>query len=139
MDRVQDFHLSQLSGALQQPSLQVEAVHAFQIESQADETPFACCRQLTAQRELAKAEDLLDDANDGFNGAFSQSARRGSPTPPSFLTVGLGSRSDTKNHLLPTTAFPVPSSQQTQAPWQPASTPLKASLPQNTYSSAAPH
>ena len=71
-DPVQDFHLSQHPGALQQPLLQIEAVHAFQIERQADETPFASGRLQAAQGELAKAEDFFDDANHGFHGAFPQ-------------------------------------------------------------------
>ena len=68
----QEFHLSGRSGARHQPLLQVEAMHAFEIEGQADKTPFASRRPQAAQGELAKAEDLLEDANDGFHGAFSQ-------------------------------------------------------------------
>ena len=72
MDHLRDFHLFRLSGPLKQPLFQVEAVHTFQIESQTDERPFARCGQQATQRKLAKAEDLFDDANNRFDGAFTQ-------------------------------------------------------------------
>jgi len=72
-DHLYDIHHSRLPDALKQAVFRVEAVHAFQIESQADETPFTGGGGQAAQRELAKPEDFFDDANDRLNRAFSQS------------------------------------------------------------------
>lgn len=47
-------------------------MQTFQIKSQANQRPFPGRRRQTAQGELAKAQDFLDDANDGFNGRFTQ-------------------------------------------------------------------
>src|SRR3989304_7770829 len=38
-----------------------------QVERAADQTPFAGSSLLTAERELSKAQDFLDDANDRFD------------------------------------------------------------------------
>jgi len=71
-DHLHNLPHSRLAGALKQPLFQVEGVHTFQIERQADETPFASGRRQAAQGELAKAEDLLDDSDHRFDGAFAQ-------------------------------------------------------------------
>ena len=47
-------------------------MHALEIERQADQAPFSCGRPQTAQRELAEAQDFLDDPDHGFYGAFAQ-------------------------------------------------------------------
>ena len=47
-------------------------MHAFEIERQADQAPFSSSRPQAAQRELAEAQDFLDDADHGFDGAFAQ-------------------------------------------------------------------
>src|SRR6266542_4003318 len=41
-------------------------------ERQTDQTPLACGGRFPAQRELAKAQYLFDDANHGFDRAFAQ-------------------------------------------------------------------
>src|SRR6266545_7772381 len=41
-------------------------------ERQTDQTPLACGVRFPAQRELAKAQYLFDDANHGFDRAFAQ-------------------------------------------------------------------
>ena len=41
-------------------------MHAFQVESQAYQTPFACDRAQATQRKLTEPHDFLDDADDGF-------------------------------------------------------------------------
>ena len=65
-----DFDLCRLPSALKQRLLQIEAVHALEIESQADETPFPSGGGQAAQGELAKTEDFFDDANDRLHGAL---------------------------------------------------------------------
>lgn len=47
-------------------------MQAFEIESQADQTPFTGGLPQATQRKLAKAQDFLDDADDRLHGAFSQ-------------------------------------------------------------------
>ncbi len=71
-DHLLDFYFSPSSGALKQPSFLVDDVHALQVESQADETPFACCGCQSAQGKLSKAEDLFEDADNRFHSGFSQ-------------------------------------------------------------------
>src|SRR3989337_2279107 len=44
----------------------------FQIEGQANQTPFPGSGRQPTQGELAKAEHFFDDADDGFYGAFPQ-------------------------------------------------------------------
>lgn len=50
-------------------------VQSFEIESQANQAPFASGRLQATQRELAEAQDFLDDADDGFNRALTQAVR----------------------------------------------------------------
>jgi hypothetical protein len=71
-DHLLDFCVSQPVGASEQPLFDIQDRHALEVESQTNETPFTCCRDQAAQRELAKTEDFFNDANDGLNGAFSQ-------------------------------------------------------------------
>src|SRR3989304_6196903 len=71
-DHLLEFCFSPPAGALEQSLFHIQDVHALQVESQADESPFACRRQQAAQGKLSKAEDLLDDANNWFDGAFAQ-------------------------------------------------------------------
>jgi len=54
-------------------------MEALEIEGQADQEPFACGGCFAAQRELAEAEHLRDDAQHGFDRIF---ARRKWPCPP---------------------------------------------------------
>ena len=59
-------------GALHQPLVEVQGMQAFEIERQTHQTPFCSRRPPAPQRELAEAQDLLDDPDDGFHGAFAQ-------------------------------------------------------------------
>src|SRR3972149_3863753 len=60
-------------------------------ESQTDQTPFTCsrcqaaCLRRQAQGELSKAEDLLDDADHGFDGALAQTINRSSDFGLEFI------------------------------------------------------
>jgi hypothetical protein len=47
-------------------------MEALEIESQTDQAPLACNRRCPAQRELAKAQYLLDDPDHRFDGAFAR-------------------------------------------------------------------
>ena len=80
-----DFYFSPSLGALEQPMLLIEDVHALEVERQAHERPFACGGGQAAQRELPKAEDLFDDSNDGLHRAFSQSIDRMSDLGSQFI------------------------------------------------------
>src|SRR6266481_2708068 len=53
-----------------------EGMEALEIESQTDQTPLASRRPFPAQRELAEAEHLLDDADHRFDGAFARAIDR---------------------------------------------------------------
>jgi len=46
-------------------------MHAFEIERQTHQTHLSSRSQQAAQRELAEPQNLLDDPNHRFNGAFS--------------------------------------------------------------------
>jgi len=48
-------------------------MEALEIEGQADQEPFARSGGLAAQRELAEAEYLGDDADHGLDGIFARS------------------------------------------------------------------
>src|SRR4030065_1811056 len=47
-------------------------VQPFQVPGQAHQAPLAGCSRQTPQRELAKAQDFLDDANHRFDSALAQ-------------------------------------------------------------------
>src|ERR1700680_3440546 len=49
-----------------------EGMEALEIESQADKAPLASRRPFPAQRELAEAEHLLDDADHRFDGTLAR-------------------------------------------------------------------
>ncbi len=66
-------------------------MEALQMESQTDQTPLASRRQFSAQRELAEAEHLLDDADHRFDGAFACAVdgfAQGSPELVGHLHLG---------------------------------------------------
>jgi hypothetical protein len=65
-------------GALKYALSGHQDMHAFEIKSQAHQTPVACDFYQTTQRKLAKAHDLLDNTDDRFNAAFPGTARQGS-------------------------------------------------------------
>ena len=46
------------------------------VEGQADQTPLASCTGQTAQRELSKAQDFLDDADHRLDRTFAQAINR---------------------------------------------------------------
>lgn len=46
-------------------------MQALEVEGETNQAPFASSFVLATQRELAKAQDLLDDADDGLYGALA--------------------------------------------------------------------
>jgi hypothetical protein len=60
-----------VKGALKPRSCGAQEMHALEIESKADQVPLAIGFGLTAQGELTEAQDLFDDADDGFDGALA--------------------------------------------------------------------
>ena len=86
INHVLGISVSPSSGALDQSSLLVEDVHAFEVESQADERPFASHGFQAAQGKLSKAEDLFDNTNDRLYGTFTQAIDL--PTNASLELVG---------------------------------------------------
>src|SRR3972149_6967024 len=64
--------LSLAGGAWKYPSARQQDMQTFQIEGQAHQTPFPGGGGQTAQGELAKAQDFLEDADHGFHRTFPQ-------------------------------------------------------------------
>src|SRR3990172_4622597 len=59
-------------GALNQPLLEIQGMHTFEIESQAYQAPLTSRSPEAAQGELAEPQDFLDDPDQRFDGAFPQ-------------------------------------------------------------------
>lgn len=53
-----------------------EGMEALQIERQTDEAPLASRRPFPAQRELAEAQHLLDEADHRFDGTLARAIDR---------------------------------------------------------------
>jgi len=50
----------------------IQGMHPFQVEADANQAPLTRCCDQTAQRELAKPQHLLDNANGWFHRRFTQ-------------------------------------------------------------------
>jgi hypothetical protein len=61
-----------VAGALQQSLLQVESVHAFQVDSQTNQAPFPRRAGKSTQGELAEAQHFFDDPEYWIHRAFAQ-------------------------------------------------------------------
>jgi len=62
----------QAVGVLKHPLDRPQDMQTFQVESQADQTPFASGGGQAPQRELAKAQHFFDQANHWLDRAFPQ-------------------------------------------------------------------
>ena len=71
----------------------VQGMQAFEVVSQTNQGPLAPRSNQTAQRKLAKAQDLLDDAQDRFDGRFTQAIEGLTNLGPQFVSHVLFRRS----------------------------------------------
>jgi hypothetical protein len=72
-------------------------MQAFEVPGQTDQTPLTRRCGQAAQRKLAKAQHLLDDTNDWFDGTFALAVNRSTDVSLQFIGhlddgTGLGGR-----------------------------------------------